>query len=364
MDVNQSGVARARALISAGKVDRTSSWSFSAEDGNALLGASGNDWTAYAQAHLGEDKSASPKTKARFHYPVIKSGLVYRSGLIAAKQRASAEGESAIEAAASELLDKVDAGKPKSMDGGVELKSTIFEYKFLDTDGAPAGAFEGYGSVFNNEDDNGDVMMPGAFDKTLAQHKALGRMPKMLLNHGGLANFFGPSSTDDMLPIGKWSDLSPDSNGLHGKGQLINLDTDRGKSIYGAMKEGELSDMSIAYTPRDSVRGQKANEPRRQLKSVDLLEMGPVTFPANRLATINDVKGLAFLRSYDMRDLEGVLRDGGLSRSDAVKAIAAFKNFFQRDAGSPDPSNREEPRDAATSEDLQALAARIRAASR
>ena len=170
------------------------------------------------------------------------------------------------------------------------------------------------------------MMMPGAFDKTLAQHKAMGTMPKMLLNHGGLANYFGPTSTEDMLPIGKWNALSPDGNGLHGKGRLINLDTESGKRIHGAMKEGELDTMSIAYIPREIQRGQKPNEPRRQLKSVDLLEMGPVTFPANRLATINDVKALG-LTPLEMRDLETALRDGGLSRGDAVKAVAVFKSL-------------------------------------
>ena len=42
-DLNESGRAFARALISAGKIDRTSSWDFTQADGDALLGAGGND---------------------------------------------------------------------------------------------------------------------------------------------------------------------------------------------------------------------------------------------------------------------------------------------------------------------------------
>jgi hypothetical protein len=76
----------------------------------------------------------------------------------------------------------------------------------------------------------------------------------------------------------------------------------------------------------------------------------------NRLANINAVKAFG-LSPFDMRDLETALRDGGISRSDAVKAVAVFKTLLQRDAGVPDPA----PRDAATSDDLRTLAARIRA---
>ncbi|MDR3512639.1 MAG: HK97 family phage prohead protease [Caulobacteraceae bacterium] len=358
-DLNESGRAYARSLIAAGKVDRTSSWSFSAEDGDALLGAGGADWTTYAKAHLGIDRSATDKTKARWNYPFAKGGKVYRSALIAIKQRAGAQGESAILAAATELLDKVDAGQPaKSAAGALETKFAAFEFKFVEDGSKPPGTFEGYASTFNTEDDGGDMMLTGAFDRTLAQAKATGRMPKMLLNHGGMAGYFSSPAPMDLVPIGKWSALTPDSHGLQAEGRLINLDTENGKQIHGAMKEGELADLSIGYVAKDFTRGTKPNEPRRQLKAVDLHEISPVTFPMNRLANINTVKGLG-LSPFDMRDLEAALRDGGLSRGDAVKAVAVFKTLLQRDAGDPDT----ELRDAATSDDVSALVARIRAAA-
>jgi hypothetical protein len=88
-------------------------------------------------------------------------------------------------------------------------------------------------------------------------------MPKMLLNQGGMGGWMSSPSPEDMLPIGKWKDMAPDSHGLQSKGRLINLDTETGKRVYGAMKEGELSDLSIGYIARDFVRGTKPNEPRR-----------------------------------------------------------------------------------------------------
>lgn len=332
-DLNLAGESYAHSLIAAGKVDRTAPWSFDASDGNALLGKGGDDWVAYGQAHLGLDRSANEKTKARYRYPFAKGGKLYRSGMIAAKQRASQQGDGAVEKAAAELLDLID--KPKSF-FQAERKASVFEYKFTDNDGDEAGTFEGYGSVFGNKDSYGDVMAPGAFQKTLARHKSAGTMPKMLLNHGSMGgSLFGGSDPMADLPIGKWTSMSEDANGLQVKGRLINLDTERGKSIYGAMKEGELSGLSIGYLPKEFERGTKPDEPKRTLKSVDLFEVSPVTFPANEMAGVSAIKSARDIKT--IREFEDFLRDAGGFSNAAAKAIAArgFKAF------EPDPRDED-----------------------
>lgn len=217
-------------------------------------------------------------------------------------------------------------------DGAVaEVRVTAFEYKFASNE--PDGTFEGYGAVFKNEDDNGDMLMPGAFDKTLGQAKTSGQMPKMLLNHGGLA--WGSPTPEDMIPIGKWAKMAPDSHGLQVKGRLINLDTESGKRIYGAMKEGELGGLSMGFKAREFTFGTKPNEPRRTLKAVDLLEVSPVTFPANTQALVTGVKSLG--RITTIREFEVFLRDAGKFSNAAAKAIAAsgFKAF------QPDPRDED-----------------------
>lgn len=201
-----------------------------------------------------------------------------------------------------------------------------FEFKFADGADQP-GCFEGYAAAFNNIDDGGDRILPGAFVDTLAQAKTSGRMPKMLLNHGG--GMFG--GAEDMLPIGKWTAMAEDSKGLHAKGRLINLDTESGKRIYGAMKENELNSLSIGYRadPSKVVRGTRAGEPRRTIGGVKLYEVSPVTFPMNGQAAITAVKsGVKTIREF-----EDFLRDvGGFSHA-AAKAIAAggFKAMDPRD---------------------------------
>lgn len=241
---------------------------------------------------------------------------------------------------------------------GAQVMYCAVEFKLAKDEAAP-GTFEGYASVFNNEDCNGDVMMPGAFALTLARFKSAGKRPKMLLNHGGLGGW-GMPDPEDLLPIGKWEQMSEDSTGLNVQGRLINLDTERGKSIYGAMKEGELDSMSIAYIARDYEFGVNDNEPYRWLKAVDLIEAGPVTFPANDLATIGGVKSIGRFSKDDWRDLEASLRDEGLSRADAVKAVSGFKSYLRRDGGDPEQGQR----DAATSDDIGSLIESIRAAAK
>lgn len=107
--LNKPGLAHARSLISAGKVNSQSDWSFSSEDSNPLLGAKDDDWTNYAKFHLGEDTAASEKTNDRYKYPFGKGGELYRSALIAIRQRAAQQNENDIFSAAGDLLQSIDA---------------------------------------------------------------------------------------------------------------------------------------------------------------------------------------------------------------------------------------------------------------
>ncbi|MCA9565143.1 MAG: HK97 family phage prohead protease, partial [Myxococcales bacterium] len=190
------------------------------------------------------------------------------------------------------------------------------EVKFAD-DGAQPGTFEGYGAFFANKDSYGDVIQKGAFKETLKDWKSRKRLPPMLSQHGGWM-----MSDMDAVPVGKWESMAEDESGLYVKGRLINLDTERGKNLYGAMREGVMDGMSIGYRAKEFAYGTKPDEPRRTLKKVDIIEVSIVTFPANDKATIRSVKSLRDLNSEDFREIEASLRTKGLSRTDAVKAVS------------------------------------------
>lgn len=189
------------------------------------------------------------------------------------------------------------------------------------------GTFEGYGAIFGNLDSYGDVIQKGAFRATLKDWRKAKSLPPMLVQHGGWM------MTDmDALPIGKWEEMEEDETGLRVKGRLINLDTERGKNIYGAMREGVLDGMSIGYRAKEFTYGTKPDEPRRTLKAVDLVEVSIVTFPANGRARVDAVKAAALSE----RDLERMLtQDAGLTRSVARRLMAGGYDAVKamRDAG-------------------------------
>jgi hypothetical protein len=109
-EVNDAAVRRARKLIDAGDYDDTTEWSEAApstEQANSVLERSG--WDEFAQWHLAIDPDAGEETKARFAFPYGDFSRVNRAALIHGKQRASQNDHDAIERAADDLLQRLDA---------------------------------------------------------------------------------------------------------------------------------------------------------------------------------------------------------------------------------------------------------------
>mgnify|MGYP000868761760 CR=1 FL=1 len=206
-----------------------------------------------------------------------------------------------------------------------QFLTAALELKFSGAE-TEAGVFNGYGAVFGNVDSYGDVIQKGAFRETLREWKKEKRLPPMLVQHGG----WGVSDMDG-LAIGKWTAMEEDEKGLAVEGKLIGLDTERGKIVYGAMREGVLDGLSIGYRAKEFSLGTKPTEPRRTLKKVDLFEVSVVQMPANGAARVRAVKAAGEIMT--IREFEDFLRDvGGFSHS-AAKAIAAggFKAAEPRD---------------------------------
>lgn len=187
--------------------------------------------------------------------------------------------------------------------------------------------FTGYGAVFGNVDAYGDVIQPGAFADTLATARKSGVWPAMLSQHGG----WGMTS-QDLTPVGVWTDLAEDGIGLKATGVLA--PTPRGQELHALMKmtpRPAIDGLSIGYIAKDWSPRSKPEEPRRTLKRVDLIEISPVTFPANGKARVLSVKSMP----DNERDLEAwLMRDAGLSRTEAKTVIShGFKALLrERDA--------------------------------
>jgi len=206
----------------------------------------------------------------------------------------------------------------------LEHKFLAFEFK---ADDASARTFSGYGSVFDTIDSYGDTIVKGAFKGSLKEWKAKGKNPKLLLQHGG-GGFFG-GAADDMVPIGKWEEMKEDDHGLFVRGRLFDLDTDRAKSVYAAMKEGELDGLSIGFRTKKWKYDEETDI--RTLTEIELWEVSLVTFPANEPARVESVKADGVLPTE--RDFESFLRDAGFSKRQAQVIVADGFEHFLRDAG-------------------------------
>lgn len=202
---------------------------------------------------------------------------------------------------------------------GFELKS------LAESDGGKT--FEGYGSVFNTIDSYNDTIKKGAFKATLKEWKAQKRLPKLLLQHGG-GGFFA-SNADDMVPIGKWDEMYEDDHGLFMKGRLFDIETDRAKATYAALKEGELDGLSIGFRTRKSEMDEETGI--RTLTEIQLFEVSLVTFPANDPARVTGVKADGVLPTE--REFEKFLRrEAGLTEAEAKTVIAKGYRQVRREA--------------------------------
>lgn len=138
---------------------------------------------------------------------------------------------------------------------------------------ADDGLFAGYASVFNVKDRGGDIVLPGAFTRSLQKYPSA--KVKLLYQH------------DTSEPIGVWTKFEEDAHGLKAEGRLI-LETARGREVHALMKAGAVDGLSIGFrTIRDAVDRQKG---ARLLHELELREVSIVTFPMNEDATVSSVK--------------------------------------------------------------------------
>lgn len=176
------------------------------------------------------------------------------------------------------------------------------------------GQFEGYGSVFGNEDSYGDVVARGAFSESLDAHARAGTMPALLWQH------------DPRHPIGVYTEMREDDRGLYVKGQLA-LETQLGREAHALLKAGALNGLSIGYMPKRYQIDEDTGV--LTLLEVDLWECSVVTFPANELARVSGVKMKEHASSLaSWKAFETFLRDeGGFSKETAAAMAASARRI-------------------------------------
>lgn len=156
------------------------------------------------------------------------------------------------------------------------------------------GRIEGFASTYGGDPDRqGDIVIPGAFARTLADHKARGTLPAMLWSH------------QQERPVGRWLEIEDDAAGLRVKGQF-NLKTEAGREAFEHAKAGDVGAFSIGYLVPEGGR-QYVGKGVWHLTQVDLAEISLVAAPANLNARVTAVKHIGskaeaveFLRAAGM----------------------------------------------------------------
>ena len=132
-----------------------------------------------------------------------------------------------------------------------------------------SGRFCGYASVFGRVDESGDVVMPGAFSKSL-QRRGRDRI-RLLFQH------------DPKEPVGTWEAIAEDGFGLWVEGRLVG-GVPRADALRRLIEKGAIDGLSIGFRTVRATREPASGQ--RRLWQLDLWEISIVTFPMMDAARI------------------------------------------------------------------------------
>lgn len=137
------------------------------------------------------------------------------------------------------------------------------------------GKVEGYAAVFYDPDTPGtefkywedavERIMPGAFDKALKRDNVVA-----LLNHNP-DNILGRTSAGTLR-------LKVDKRGLHYS--VPPADTQLWRDVYELQQRGDLLGSSFGFVIKDEHVEKRDGVVVREIRDVELIDVGPVTFPA------------------------------------------------------------------------------------
>lgn len=176
----------------------------------------------------------------------------------------------------------------KTAEYGLEMKFCRLGDGVAVTDGC---RIEGYASVFGVTDQGGDVVMVGAYRRSLERLKREGRAVIMLWQH------------DPAQPIGVWEEIREDQKGLWVRGRIL-TEVEKGREAAALVAAGAIDGLSIGYR---TVTAEKDAKGQRLLREVELWEVSLVTFPMLPEARVG-AKGDETLAA-DLKELAAVFAD-------------------------------------------------------
>ncbi|WP_237155542.1 HK97 family phage prohead protease [Oryzibacter oryziterrae] len=181
--------------------------------------------------------------------------------------------------------------------------------------------FSGYASLFNVADLSGDMLLPGAFRRSIGRRGALGI--KMLYQH------------DPTIILGQWLQIEEDAKGLKVTGQFAS-GVAKAVEVMSLVQAGILDGLSIGFRTVSARTDAKSGI--RRVAEVDLWEVSIVTFPmlpgARITASGGEAKGQSLTESFSKaaRHLRaeagrGDARDGARGRVPMGRLAVASRGW-------------------------------------
>jgi len=148
-------------------------------------------------------------------------------------------------------------------------------------------------------DDGGDIIMPGAFSRTIRENQ---KRIKMLWQHKSDTPIGRPTFMEEMP-----------SGGLRVDSYVSRIQ--KGEDFLTLAKEEIVTEFSIGFIAKE---WSHDDDGIRRITDLDLMEFSPVTWGMNKNTQLIGIKSADDLTP---KNIEAILREAGLSRSQA-KAIA------------------------------------------
>lgn len=173
------------------------------------------------------------------------------------------------------------------------------------------GVVTGYFSAFNNIDSDGDVIVSGAYKKTVAENGPNGKNRIMhLLQHNPL------------MPLAKPMELIEDGKGLRFVSKIT--ETSYGKDVIKLYAEGVFNEHSVGFeiVKSDNKAGY------REIREIKLWEGSTVTWGANPNTPIESMKSWDKPKSEEMiAKFCNILRNGDLTDESMIQLEIGLKQL-------------------------------------
>lgn len=144
------------------------------------------------------------------------------------------------------------------------------------------GTISGYFSTYEKTPDSyGDIIVPGAFTKTIEKRKESGHPFPLCWNH------------DFSSVIGVVDSIEEKESGPFIEAHF--LDTELAQDVRKFVQSGAVYQFSFAYDvlkAREPNEEEKANGVTNVLEELEVFEISVVTVPANQNAVVTDVKAI------------------------------------------------------------------------